>query len=148
MARSYHQGSFVPKRPEKYVGDLSKIFYRSSWESKFMHWADSNPSVLKWSSEETIVPYFSTVDQKAHRYFVDFAIMIKKNDGSICKYLVEIKPKAQTVPPKQGKRKTQRYLEELATYSVNQSKWAAAEAYGKKIGMEFVVLTEDHLFNK
>jgi len=144
MAR-YHQGKFTPKKPEKYVGDIEKIFYRSSWELKFLRWCDDNPSVLKYASEELVIPYYSPVDNKYHRYFVDFVIMVKNKSGELKKYAVEIKPSTQCVPPKQRKQ-TKKYLTELATYTVNQAKWKAADDFCRGKGMEFLVLTEKHLF--
>ena len=100
----YHQGKFKPKNPEKYAGKTQDIYYRSGWELKFMKWADLNPAVLKWNSECVIIPYISPVDNRQHRYFVDFAILIEKPDGTRHRYLIEIKPHAQTLPPKRGKR--------------------------------------------
>ena len=146
MARKYHQGIFRPKHPEKYVGDANNIFYRSSWELKFMKWADTNPSVLNWNSEEMVVPYLSPVDNAMHRYFVDFIVRVKTISGEIKNYAVEIKPEAQTKPPKQRTRVTKSYINEVKTYSVNQAKWQAANTYCKKRNMDFVVLTEKHLF--
>lgn len=145
MARHYHQGRYTPKNPEKYVGDASNIIYRSGWEKKYMIWADNNPAVLKWASEEIVIPYYSPVDNKMHRYFTDFAMVLEKN-GTTHKYLIEIKPEAQTKPPVKGKRTTNRYIEELATYAVNQAKWQEAEKYCAKNNMNFMLLTEKHLF--
>lgn len=145
MARHYHQGTFTPKNPHKYVGKVGDIFYRSSWEKKFMIWADSNPAVLHWNSEEIVIPYISPVDNRPHRYFTDFAIQVQHKDGSTRKYIVEIKPEAQTLPPKPSKR-TNKYIEALSTYAVNQSKWKAADAFCKRNDMQFMVLTEKHLF--
>lgn len=34
--RGFVQGFFIPKHKEKYTGDLSKIFYRSSYEITLM----------------------------------------------------------------------------------------------------------------
>lgn len=141
----YHQGTFKPTHPEKYVGDVSNIVYRSSWELKFLRWCDTNPSVLKYASEELVIPYFSPVDNKTRRYFVDFVIMVKTRSGEVKKYAVEIKPSAQCEPPKQRK-KTKRYLTELATYTTNQAKWKAADEFCRSKGLEFLVLTEKHLF--
>ena len=145
MARHYIQGYFKPKRPEKYVGDINNIFYRSSWELKFLNWCDSNPSVLKYNNEELVIPYISPVDRRPHRYFVDFVIMVKTRTGEIKKYAVEIKPSMQTEPPKQT-RNTKKFLNEMATYAVNTEKWKSADAYCKKHNMEFIVLTEKQLF--
>lgn len=145
MPRNYIQGIFKPKNPEKYVGDVTNIVYRSSWEFKFMNFADENPQVLKWCSEEIQIPYFSEVDQKPHRYFPDFVMMVRNNQGEIKKYMVEIKPEAQTLPPKPRAKKSKTYLNEMATFSVNTSKWKAAEEWCKKNNMEFIIMTERHL---
>lgn len=126
--------------PEKYVGDPTNIVMRSSWETRFAIWCDKNPQILKWSSEETIIPYMSPVDGKPHRYFVDFKIQTVNNKT----YLVEIKPKKETEPP-QGKKKTKRFLQEATTYLVNQAKWESAKRFAKTRGWEFIVITEYEL---
>lgn len=141
----YNQGKFKPRYPEKYKGNITNCVYRSGWEAKFLNWCDLNPNVLKYSSEEIVIPYVSPIDNKTHRYFVDFYIKIKHKDGTIKEYLVEIKPKKQTKPPDPNKRKTKSWLYEATTYAKNQSKWDAAKKYCQKRGWEFLVLTEDQL---
>ena len=136
----YHKRKYQPMFPEKYTGDPSNIVMRSSWETRFAIWCDKNPQIKKWSSEETIVPYVSPVDGRPHRYFVDFKVQTSAGKT----YLVEIKPKQQTLPP-QGARKTKRYLTEVSTYLVNQAKWEYATRYAKERSWEFIVLTEDDL---
>lgn len=138
----YYQGKYKLKNRNKYVGDADNIIYRSSWELKFLNWCDNNPGVVKFSSEETIVPYVSPVDGRPHRYFVDFKIVTTSGKT----FLVEIKPLAQTMPPK-GTKKTKRFITETATFLVNQAKWEAATKYAKTRGWEFIVLTEKDLFN-
>jgi len=105
-----------------------------------MNWCDNNPNVIKFSSEETVVPYVSPLDGKIHRYFVDFKIVTSNNQT----FLVEIKPEAQTMPPK-GTKKTKRYLTEASTYMVNQTKWDYAKRYAEARNWQFIVLTEKHL---
>lgn len=147
MARRPTPRKWIPRNPQKYVGDANNIISRSSWETKFLNWCDLTPSVLQYASEELVIPYVSPVDGKQHRYFVDFMIAVKPRVGRIKKYAVEIKPKHETLPPK--KKKNQKiYLNESITYITNQAKWKAAEAFCNKIGLEFIVLTEDHLFIK
>jgi TnsA endonuclease N terminal len=145
MSRNYKQGLYIPKNPEKYVGDKNNIFYRSGWELKFMKWADANPSVLHWNNEELVVPYISPEDNCKHRYFVDFVVMVKTKNGEIKKYAVEIKPESQTLPPS-NRKKTKKYLAEVKTYLINTAKWKAAHNFCEKNGLEFVILTEKHLF--
>lgn len=133
----YYQGKYKVKNPHKYMGDINNIIYRSSWELKFLNWCDSNQHVVKFSSEEVIIPYVSPVDNRPHRYFVDFKIVLSTGKT----YLIEIKPACQTVPPT-GTKKTKRLLQETATFLVNQAKWDAAEKFAKVRGWEFKVLTE------
>jgi len=133
---------WTPKYPEKYEGDFNNIITRSSWEVRFLDWCDNNSNVLSYSSEEVIVPYRSPIDNKPHRYFVDGKIKIKDKLGNIKIYLVEIKPVIQCHPPKKPKRQTKGYLNECATFMVNQTKWSYAKAYAKDRGWEFIVLTE------
>lgn len=136
----YHKRKYVPVFPEKYSGDPTNVIMRSSWETRFAIWCDKNPQIIKWNSEETIVPYISPLDGRVHRYFIDFKIKTVNNKT----YLVEIKPKAQTLPP-QGTKKTKRFLAEAKTYMVNQAKWEAATKYAKDRNWEFMVLTEYEL---
>jgi hypothetical protein len=142
--KQYKQGKYRPVNKEKYVGRHIPE-YRSSWELKFFKWCDKNVNVLEWSSESTIVPYVSPVDNRPHRYYVDGAIAIK--EGSMIKrYLVEIKPFKQTQPPVESKRKKKStLLYEKITYAVNQAKWSAAKQYADNKNMEFIILTENEL---
>jgi hypothetical protein len=131
-----------PQNPQKYVGDVDNIVSRSSWETRVMNWLDRNPSILKWASEEMIIMYISPKDNKPHRYFPDFVIQYKTSGGEVKQAILEVKPHAQCLMPKQPKRQTQRYLAEVTTYAVNQAKWEAATTWAKKKGWEFVVITE------
>lgn len=106
---------------------------------------DRNPDVLEWNSEEIIIPYFSPLDGKAHRYFPDFWIKVKTKTGVLAEHLIEVKPHDQTIAPKKlvdGKKPTKRYLEEVETYIRNRAKWQASEAYCKKRDLTFQILTE------
>jgi hypothetical protein len=141
----YLQGKYKVRNVEKYMGDPTNIIYRSSWELKFLNWCDNNPSVVSFSSEEIVIPYKSPVDGKYHRYFVDFMIKIRTKDDVAKTYLVEIKPKKQTMPPEQKKRITKQYITEVVTWGVNQAKWKAASEYCLDRGWEFKILSEKDL---
>jgi hypothetical protein len=136
-----YKGWFTPKNRSKYKGDSENVVYRSSWELRVMKWLDENPSVIWWASEELIIKYKSPIDQKIHRYFPDFIVRLKQKNGAESTVVIEIKPQKQTVKPVQ-KRKTKRYLQEAATYAVNQEKWRAADLFCKEHGWQFKVLTE------
>lgn len=137
----YHKRLFKPIFPEKYSGDPTNIIMRSSWETMFANWCDKNPSIVRWSSEETIIPYRCPTDGKIHRYFVDFKITIK--DGKT--FLVEVKPAKQTSPPVYPGKQTQKYLTESLVFIKNQAKWEAAKNYCKDRGWEFKIITEREL---
>jgi len=146
MSRQYLKGKYTPKHPEKYSGNPEKIIYRSSWELKYMNWCDRTSAVLKWESEETVVPYRCPTDNKLHRYFIDFKTYIKAKDGSTKIYLVEVKPFAQTIPPIYPGRQTKSYINQVATFVKNQAKWTAATKYAEDRGYTFIVLTEKELY--
>jgi hypothetical protein len=136
-----YTGKYTIKNKSKYKGDHSNVVYRSLWEKAVFNWCDHNPSILYWQSEETVVPYYYDVDKKYHRYFVD--LKIKYKDGKVI--LVEIKPKGQTEPPKQGSRKTKRFISEAMAYVKNMNKWEAADNYAKDRNWQFQIWTEDTL---
>ena len=139
-----NKGRFRPKNPQKYKGDANNIIYRSTWEIKVMNYLDENPNVIWWGSEELPIPYYSPVDKKKHRYFPDFIAKMRKADGTVMTYVIEVKPEKQTQPPTQ-KRKTKTYLLEAITYVINNDKWYAAEEFCKDHGWQFQILTEKHL---
>lgn len=140
-----YKGKYQPEFPKKYKGDATNIVYRSLWERTFMKYCDTNENILEWFSEEIAVPYRSPIDNKIHRYFPDFYIKVKESNGSIKKYIIEIKPKKQTVEPQVQKRKTKGYIYEVYEYAKNQAKWKAAEEWCADRGYEFKILTEDDL---
>ena len=140
-----YKGRYRVNNPGKYAGDPTCVIYRSLWELKFMKWCDTNDSVLEWGSEEIIIPYLSPVDNRIHRYFVDFYIKSQDKSGNIQKYLIEIKPSKFTRPPKKPDRITRRYVEEVMTWGVNQSKWKNATDFCENRGWKFEILTESDL---
>jgi hypothetical protein len=140
-----YKGKFRPSKPKKYKGDPTNIVYRSLWELKFMRYCDSNTNIVKWSSEEIVIPYRSPIDNRFHRYFPDFYLKYKDNTGKIIEKVVEIKPAKQVQEPKVQKRKTKRYVTEVVTYAKNQAKWMAAEEFCKDRKWKFQILTEKEL---
>ena len=81
MAESF-KSRYKPSFPNKYKGNPNNIICRSSWERRFCHWCDLNESILEWGSEEFWIPYISPVDNRVHKYFVDFIIEVVQKTGS------------------------------------------------------------------
>ena len=141
-----YKGRFKPKNPQKYKGDPTNIIYRSLLERRFMVYCDTNSSILEWNSEEIVVPYKSPIDNRWHRYFVDFWIRYKDRNGVIRASLIEVKPHKQTLEPaKLVGKQTRRYLNEVMTWGVNQAKWKAATEYCLDRNWDFKLLTEKQL---
>lgn len=137
-----YKGKYRPQNSYKYIGDSNNIIYRSLWERKFMVFCDLNENVLKWGSEEIYVPYVSPLDEKIHRYFIDFFVEIKTKNG-IEKYLIEVKPFKKCQPPIE--RNSGKYLRELNEWKVNRSKWKSATEFANKNNLKFKILTEKEL---
>ena len=139
-----YKGWFKPRNPQKYKGDPNGIVYRSSWELRVMKYLDDNPAVVWSASEELPIRYISPIDNKVHRYFPDFIVRTKRKDGQETTMVLEVKPYRQTQMPVQ-KRRTQKFINEMATYAVNQEKWKAADLFCKEHGWQFKLITEKEL---
>lgn len=145
MYKNTYKGFYRVKNPKKYKGDITNVVYRSGWELKFMNWCDNTPSVLEWGSEIAVIPYLSPLDNKVHRYFVDFYVKIQDKSGNITKYLVEIKPKKFTEKPVRPQKVSKKFIQEAYTYGINQAKWKAAREFCEDRNWKFIVLTENEL---
>ena len=141
-----YKGKFKPKYPTKYQGDIKEIVYRSSWELKMMKYCDTSKSIVEWGSEELVIPYLSPWDNRYHRYFPDFYIKVRTKNGSLKKYIIEVKPKNQCTPPERNpKRRTGVWYNKVKTWGINKAKWKSATEFCLDHNMEFKILTEDHL---
>jgi hypothetical protein len=149
--RHYSQGVYKCINTDKYLGDLERIYYRSSWEKKLYYYLDINPRVLRWSVEGLSIPYEITENENlsTHVYYPDAYCEIKKNDGNTQIIVLEIKPWNEYrnfEPPKEPKTKTQKSLKNyeyaLRTFQKNIIKWTAAKKFCDRKGIEFFILTE------
>jgi hypothetical protein len=139
--RRSHKGIFKPTNPSKYAGDPTRIVWRSSWELRFCKYCDKTDDIIYWASEELAIPYTNPITRKRHRYFPDFIIKTKKGK----RYMIEIKPLAQTKQPKPRLKKSRTFMMESLEYIRNVAKWQAADVYCKDNGLEFKIFTEKEL---
>jgi len=138
--------TFIPRNSEKYTGTYP-IVVRSTWERMFMQWLDANPNVIEWKSESTYIKYFDPVYNRWRRYYPDFLICLRDNNGNIQRHLIEIKPYKETVPPRFGKGDSQRTkMIKEANYKRNKAKFKAAIEYCRQMGYGWKILTERELF--
>ena len=141
----FKKGIFIPENSEKYKGGRKPI-YRSSYELKFMRFLDKTDSVLEWCSESLAISYIHPLTGRLARYFPDFLIKYRTNDGGYQIDLIEVKPKRETLPPKvHGNKKAKTILYEKKTWAINQAKWKAAKAFCDKRDIRFRLITESEL---
>lgn len=146
------QGYFTPKNPEKYDGDPSAIIYRSSWELKFLTYCDNHESIIKYAAEKVGVPYINPILKKESTYWIDCWMLTKSPDGTLTRWLIEIKPNKYLTPPEAPNRLTEKatlnYAHHAKAYIINNAKFTAAKVYAAKNNMRFGIITENFLFNK
>lgn len=146
----YRSGKYEPRNPEKYIGDIHNIIYRSSWEYRFCTYCDTNESILKWSSEPVSIDYYNPLDKKEHKYNVDFYIKVLKESGEEQDWIIEIKPENQTKKPiYEGVNtlsKLKSYNRNMQIWITNQAKFKAAKEWAAKRGYKFGVIDENFLF--
>lgn len=75
-------------------------------------------------------------------YYPDF-LFEAIEQGQVKTYVVEIKPKKQTAPPENRRKKS--YAMEMATYMINTTKWESATKLCEEQGWHFKILTEEDL---
>lgn len=148
----FKQGYYQPDYPEKYQGDITKIFFRSSWERRFaVQYLDNNPNCLSWCSEEIPIPYYYPIDQKMHNYFIDFFCILKQNDNTNKGVFIEIKPYKSLSPPilketiRTSTKRITQYNKECAEYIKNLAKFNAAKEFAIQRNCDFIVITEKDL---
>jgi hypothetical protein len=146
MVRKTKKGYFVPRNPQKYLGNLKNIIYRSSWEENMCVFLDGNPNILRWGSEEVVVPYVKPTDGKVHKYYIDFLVQYKNKTGKVITELFEVKPQKYTQPPRAVGKNKKTQLYEQVTYAINIAKWKAASLYATQKGWKFRIVTERDMF--
>ena len=138
---NFRQGIYTVRNPGKYVGKGTPR-YRSGWEMTFMMFLDSNDNIVQWASESIAIPYKNPITGKPSMYVPDFFITYRTQGNVQRAEMIEIKPKNQSViESKMNSR-------DRAVVAVNYAKWAAAQAWCKRAGIHFRVITEDDMFHK
>jgi len=151
--KKYYSGFYQVKNTDKYIGDISKVIYRSKWELHFMTFCDNNTNIKRWSSEFITIPY-QDEKGKYHRYYPDFYIerIDKNNPERLDRIVIEIKPFKETQIPVTPTKITAKILEsyeyQLKTYQKNLYKWTRAINWCEKQQMKFVIIHEGHLKQK
>ena len=123
----------------------NSVLYKSGLELKAIRYCDLSPKIKKWSLEPYPIKYRKPTDNRVHRYYVD--LYVEYATGA--RFLIEIKPSTQIVPPRMPKKQTRKSLltfqRAQVTFGINTAKWDAAAAFAEKFGMTFAFLTEKEL---
>jgi hypothetical protein len=106
-----------------------------------MRFCDNNDKIVNWASEAISIPYRNPFTGKSTVYIPDFFIVYQNRAGQVVSEVIEIKPKKQTLIEEKVTSARDR-----AAVALNYAKWQAAQAYCKRIGVAFRVITEDQLF--
>jgi hypothetical protein len=145
----YKSGLYEPTNPDKYIGDIHNIIYRSSWEYRFCMYCDNNDSIVKWSSEPITIRYYNPLDKKEHDYHVDFYIKVQSGE-EFQEWIIEIKPEKQTKKPlyegNMTLTKLKSYNRNMQIWITNQAKFKAAREWAEKRDFKFGVVDENFLF--
>ena len=152
--KKYKQGLYIPNFKDKVLqlNNYGGLYYRSGLELKIMRYLDLNSSVTKWCAELIEIPYMlsemkdNSLVTSQHRYYPDFYYELKKEDGTIKKVVMEVKPESETIAPKMPENPTRKQLisinYSLKMYSKNLNKWNSAIDYCKRHGFEFIIMTD------
>lgn len=142
---NFQQNLYIPINREKYKG-AQLPYFRSSYEKKLMCFFDKHPNVIAWVSEPFAIAYFNPVKGKITRYYPDFLVTYRGQDGLDHTELIEVKPYRQTIPPvvSKGKRHST-ILIEGRMWAINKAKWEAAKKYCQDRNITFRIMTEKEL---
>lgn len=137
----FTKGEYVPKNPKKYIGKYP-IIYRSGWELCLMQKFDLHPSILEWASESLQIPYKNPFTNKHTVYIPDFFVKYLDKKNKLHVEIIEVKPLKETLLEKARTKK------DKLSVALNTVKWQAAQAFCKKTGLTFRIMTEEQLFRK
>lgn len=146
----WKKGFYKLENPDKYIGDPSRVIYRSSWEQVAFKICDNNPYVLEWAAELIKIPYLAPASPMNPKkmiqkfYIPDLYVVLQNEHGEVVKKIIEIKPLKQTRPSRARNPRTKLY--EDFTYVINSLKWKAAENYCEARNIEFEIATEKNIF--
>lgn len=138
---NFSQGTYQVRNPQKYVGKGQPRF-RSSWESVFMQFCDTNDNVINWASEPVSIPYRHPLTGKMTTYVPDFIVTYRGPNNTVRAELIEIKPKNQSVLENKMKDR------DKAVIAINYAKWDQATKWARQNGMTFRVITENDIFRQ
>lgn len=144
--RKANEGFYRLINPDKYLGDINKVYYRSNLELNAFNFCDKNPYVIKWGAELFKIPYMKPMpdgSMKPSIYVPDIYVEYLNKNKEYKKVLMEVKPEKFINKSKSKNRKTA--LVENYTYMVNMYKMEAAKKWCSKKGIEYRFTIEKNI---
>ena len=137
-----YKGKYQVINEDKQVGKDKNLTYRSSWELHLFDLLDKHPNIVSWGSEVLSIKYEHPLLHKVKSYIPDLFIQYIDAHGKKHTEIVEVKPYCQTNPrfPKS------KYDQEQVV--INHAKWKFAQAFCRKNGLGFRVITEKDIFGR
>lgn len=135
----------------------------SGLELEYFRRFDMKENVLKWASEEVIVPYKKPIFEdstgrilkfETRKYITDVWLLIKRPSGELVEIVAEIKPLSQVEKPKEPLRKTKKsmknYINACCIWQINMMKWKSALEAIERLRKQgrniyFQILTENKI---
>jgi hypothetical protein len=161
--KNYHQGNYIPVNKDKLLklNNEGGVYFRSSLEKKIMVWLDNSKNIRLWSAEHLAIPYQLTHNVngvpilKTHTYYPDFYYELVKEDESVKKVVVEVKPQSEysdailftegkfTIPENASLKKLRNVEYRFKMAQKNAEKWKTMIKWCNKKGFEFIIITEE-----
>jgi hypothetical protein len=107
----------------------------------FCQFCDSNDNIIQWASESIQIPYRNPLTNKQTIYVPDFLVVYRDKTGATRAELIEIKPSSQTSLTEARSNR------DKAAVVLNTAKWQAANAWCKRAGVQFRIITERDMFH-
>ena len=175
MAHNYykdcHKGTYTLLHPEKYMQNAPPPQFKSEWEEKMFVLCDVHPLITFWAYEPPTISiaYMTPKYQKLSIYKPDLYVEVtneRKDETTgetvkdVSRYLIEIKPTTYSVVPKRpnpppntaDEKAWERYRKRKVSFEVkmmdvlvNHAKWAAAEAWCQRMGVNWFIANEKNM---
>ena len=129
------------------MGEKTPVF-KSRMEARVFRWLDLNANVIRWGYEIIDIPYLFQVDGRMHTYITDIYCEIRGNNSKVNRYILEVKPVKETLPPKPANNSPKskaRYQREMFVYIKNSDKWEATRRFCDSKGIKFVEVTDEDI---
>lgn len=148
-------GTFTPTNPQKYMGDPTKVTYKSTFELAMMSKFDSQQSILGWlangvpSSHAHLregIPFENPYTRRWDVFYPDFFVVVMNAKNKQHVEVIEVKSLIDLPQAMSGTTgATNQAIEEEQV--LNAAKYSEAIRWCKSRGYKFRVIDQEMTFN-